>query len=313
VTEHLIDAHRVHHRWDSSIEPSLEIDSGDTVTFELAMAGHGQVREHDRIEDTSFDFDTLYNLLGPIWIRDAKPGMTLQVDVLALQPGLWGWTVILPELGLLPEDFPDPYLRTFDLTDRYVASLTDTIHIPLSPFLGTMGVHPGMPDVAPPFPPHRGGGNIDNKHLTQGAVLRLPIWCEGALFSCGDPHAAQGDGEVCVSAIECAMNATLRFKLLDYAIPSPMYSVPSRGSDAGGYIGTMGIADDLLDCSRAAVRAMIAWLVDNHELKSQDAYILCSLAGDLRIHEVVDAGMWNVGFTIPQAVIGSTWSRTTAG
>lgn len=304
MTEHVIDARRVHHRWDLSLEPSLEIDSGDIVSFELAMAGEGQVRQHDRIEDTNFDFDTLYNLLGPIRIRGAKPGMTLEVEVVSLQPGPWGWTVILPDFGLLPDDFPVPYLRTFDLRSGDVASLTDTIHIPLSPFLGTMGVHPGSPEVAPPFPPHRGGGNIDNRHLTKGSALQLPIWWDGALFSCGDPHAAQGDGEVCVSAIECAMSATLRFRLLDHAIPSPMYSVPPAERNSGGYVGTMGIADDLLDCSRTAVRSMITWLVDTCSLSREDAYILCSLAGDLHIHEIVDAGMWNVGFTLPDAVIG---------
>jgi acetamidase/formamidase len=304
MTEHVIDSTRVHHRWDASLEPTLEIESGDTVSFDLAMAGHGQVKENDRIEDTSFDFDTLYNLLGPIWINGARPGATLEVEVLSLETGPWGWTAILPDLGLLPKDFPKPYLRTFDLKGRDSAELTDAISIPLAPFLGTMGVHPATPTVAGPFPPHRGGGNIDNRHLTVGSVLRLPIWSDGALFSCGDPHAVQGDGEVCVSAIECAMHAILRLSVIDQPIPAPMYVVPqTRPATQGGYIGTMGIADDLLEGSRKAVRAMIAWLVETQKLSREDAYILCSLAGDLRIHEVVDAGVWNVGFTLPQAIM----------
>jgi acetamidase/formamidase len=302
MTEHVIDATRVHHRWDASLEPSLEIESGDVVSFELAMAGRGQVRENDRIEDTSFNFDTLYNLLGPIRVNGASVGTTLQVEVLALEPGPWGWTVILPELGLLPDDFHDPYLRTFDLRGRTAANLTAEISIPLTPFLGTMGVHPGEPAVAPPFPPHRGGGNIDNRHLGAGSVLHLPVWCDGALFSCGDPHAAQGDGEVCVSAIECDMNATLRLSVLEHPVASPMYFVPEATGSTPGYFGTMGIADDLLDGSRAAVRTMIAWLVEHQRLTREDAYVLCSLAGDLRIHEVVDAGVWNVVFTLPSGI-----------
>jgi acetamidase/formamidase len=299
MTRHIIDQTRVHHRWDASLQPSLEVDSGDVVAFDLAMAGRGQVHENDRIEDTSFDFDTLYNLLGPVWVNGASPGRTLQVEVLALETGPWGWTVILPDLGLLPDDFPDPYLRTFDLRERNTAELTDEISVPLRPFLGTMGVHPGEPAVAAPFPPHRGGGNIDNRHLIVGSMLLLPIWCEGALFSCGDPHAAQGDGEVCVSGIECDMHATLRLSVLEHPTPSPMYIVPETTHATPGYFGTMGIANDLLEGSRAAVRAMIAWLVEYRHLTREDAYVLCSLAGDLRIHEVVDAGIWNVGFTLP--------------
>lgn len=309
VAEHVIDAARVHHHWDLSLEPSLTIASGDLVTFDLAMAGAGQVKEHDRVEDTAFDFDTLYNLLGPIRVHQARPGMTLCVEVVALEVGTWGWTAVLPGFGLLPEDFPEPHLRTFDLRAGDYAVLADRFRIPIAPFLGTMGVHPAEPATAPPFPPHRGGGNIDNRHLIVGSTLLLPIWVDGGQFSCGDPHAAQGDGEVCVSAIECDMNATLRFTVIERPIPAPMYNVPDAQLDTGGYVGTMGIADDLFEGSKAAVRAMIAWLGDAHELDPVDAYVLCSLAGNLKIHEVVDAGVWNVGFTLPHAIVGAGRSR----
>ena len=158
---------------------------------------------------------------------------------------------------------------------------------------------------APPFPPHRGGGNIDNRHLTEGATLRLPIWSKGGLFSCGDPHAAQGDGEVCVSAIECDMQADLWFYLRKYSVSAPRYEIPTRNSGLNkGYVGTMGIASDLLEGARIAVREMIDWIEAAQKLRREDAYILCSLAGDLVIHEVVDAGMWNVGFTMPKDVMG---------
>jgi acetamidase/formamidase len=116
-TEHVIDPKRIHHFWDRDLEPTLRIGSGDVVHFDLLMAGHGQVDNGTPIEEARFDFDTLYNLLGPIWVDGAEPGDTLEIEVLALQPGDWGWTVVLPELGVLPEDFPDAFIRYFDLAD----------------------------------------------------------------------------------------------------------------------------------------------------------------------------------------------------
>ena len=167
-----------------------------------------------------------------------------------------------------------------------------------------MGVATDEPGPFTPFPPHRGGGNLDCRHLVAGSTLLLPIWCEGALFSCGDAHAAQGDGEVCVTAVECDMEATLRFGLDKRAIPAPEFPVP-HVDPPGPYYGTMGIDPELMEGARAAVRNMIGWLVDEHGLSREDAYILCSLAGDLRIHEIVDAGVWNVGMTMPLASSGS--------
>ena len=176
------------------------------------------------------------------------------------------------------------------------------VEVAIQPFLGTMGVPTDEPGPHRALPPHRGGGNVDCRHLIVGSTLLLPVWCEGALFSCGDPHAAQGDGEVCVTAIECGMEATLRFSLGDRAITAPEYRVPHTVGVPGPYHGTMGIDPDLMEGARTAVRNMIAWLVDEHGLTREDAYILCSLAGDLRIHEIVDAGVWNVGMTLPLAV-----------
>ena len=300
--EHHLDASRIHHDWDASREPVLEIASGDVVHFDLPMTGDGQVDESSTVETVVWDFETIYNLGGPVRVEGAKPGSTLEVEVLALTPGPWGWTAFIPGTGLLPDDFPDPYLKVFDLRNGKTARVADGVEVPIEPFIGTMGVaidEPGRVDV---FPPHRGGGNIDTRHLVVGSRLWLPVWCEGGLFSCGDSHAAQGDGEVCVSAIECAMAASLRFTVHDRSIPGPSYRAPDRVGQPGPYHGTMGIDADLMEGARTAVRNMIAWLVDEHGLSREDAYVLCSLAGDLRIHEIVDAGVWNVGMTMPLAV-----------
>jgi acetamidase/formamidase len=144
---------------------------------------------------------------------------------------------------------------------------------------------------------------MDNRHLVAGSTLWLPIWCEGALFSCGDAHAAQGDGEVCVSAIECDMQARLRLTLEKRTSTVPTFSVPASAQpEPGDYYGTMGIDPDLYEGARKAVKSMIAWLVEEHRLTPEDAYVLTSVAGNLHIHEIVDAGVWNVGMTMPLSV-----------
>ena len=309
MAEHIVDSARIHHQWDRGLEPVLTIASGDVVHFDLRMAGHGQVPRGAAIEDIQFDFDTIYNLLGPVQVEGAKPETALGIEVLALETGEWGWTALLPDLGLLADDFPNGFIRYFDLAGRSTAQLVSGVEIPIAPFLGTMGTHPGEPITASPFPPHRGGGNIDTRHLVVGATLWLPIWCPGALFSCGDPHAAQGDGEVCVAALECDMKATLRFTVDERRISAPHFRVPNAltpRTDAGGYHGTMGIDSDLMEGAKTAVRAMIDWIEDEHGLTREDAYVLCSLAGDLKIMEIVDAGMWNVGFTLPLDVFQTT-------
>lgn len=305
MTEHVIDSRKIHHQWDHALAPTLRIQSDDVVRFDLLMAGHGQVEQGWPFERTRFDWDTLYNMLGPIYVEDARPGDTLEIEILSLTAGSWGWTVVLPDLGLLPEDFPAPFIRYFDLTRGSTAQLVPGVEIPIEPFLGTMGTQPDAPARAGPFPPHKGGGNVDTRHLKRGTALFLPVWREGAMFSCGDPHAAQGDGEVCVSAIECDMKATLRFRLHKRTIATPRFIVPGALTprvDAAGFYGTMGIHPDLMQGAKMAVRGMIQLLVESHGLSREDAYVLCSLAGDLKILEIVDAGVWNVGFTLPRAV-----------
>jgi acetamidase/formamidase len=303
--EHTIDPTVIHHHWDNRLEPALAIQPGDTVHYDLLMAGDGQVNEDGRAETTVFDWDTLYNLSGPLFVEGAEPGDTLSIEMLSLETGDWGWTSILPKLGLLPDDFPQPYLHISNLRGGGRIPFTEGISIPRAPFLGTMGTHPDDPIEAPPFPPNQGGGNIDNRHLVAGTTLLLPVWVPGALFSCGDPHAAQGDGEVCVSAIECPMRCSLRFDLIKRTIAAPSFRTPGplATETAGrGYHATMGIAPDLMEGARIAVRAMIEWLGQEHGLERQAAYVLCSLAGDLKVHELVDAGVWNVGFAMPLEV-----------
>jgi acetamidase/formamidase len=298
-SEHAVEASRVHHDWDNTREPVVTIASGDLVHFDLPMTGDGQVSESSTADQVTWDFDTIYNLGGPVFVEGAEPGDTLEVEVLELTPGPWGWTTIIPDLGLLPDDFPEPYLKIFDLRGRSSAVVAAGVEVPVGPFLGTMGVHSDEPGSHSPFPPHKGGGNIDTRQLVAGSTLWLPVWCRGALFSCGDAHAAQGDGEVCVTGIECPMQASLRFHLRKRSIPGPAFRTPAAEAPTGATYSTMGLSPDLMEGARIAVRAMIVWLAGEHGLSREDAYVLCSLAGDLRIHEIVDAGVWNVGMAMP--------------
>jgi acetamidase/formamidase len=306
VAEHDIDPERVHHRWDNSLEPVLRVESGDTVHYDLRMAGHGQIAEGASYADTAFDWDTLYHLSGPVWVEGARPGTTLRIDVLSLTPGDWGWMAILPDNGLLPEDFTEPWAGTFDLRDGRTVEVVPGVRVPIAPFLGTMGTHPDDPQVAGAFPPHKGGGNMDTRHLVAGSTLWLPVWCEGALFSCGDPHAAQGDGEVCVTAVECPMKASLRLTVEQRTIPGPAFRTPgplATADESQGHIGTMGLHPDLMEGARMAVRAAIDRLEADHGLSRYEAYLVCSVAGDLKILEIVDSGVWNVGFTLPLSLL----------
>jgi acetamidase/formamidase len=290
----------VHDEWNAQLEPAAVIQSGDIVRFSCPMGGDPAMSESSTLAEIDLGAFR-FALVGPVWVDGAQPGDTLEVEVVSVEPAKWGFTMIVPEAGLLPDDFPGLYLKTWDLRDGRRARLADGVSVPVAPFLGTMGTQPDDDAPRSPLPPHRGGGNIDCRYLTTGARLWLPVWCRGARFSCGDGHAAQGDGEVCVSAIECAVEATLRFQLHRGSIAAPRFAAPASAVPAGPVHATMGIADDLLEGTRVATRSMIEWLGERG-LSREDAYVLLSVAGDLKILEVVDAGVWNVAMTLPLAV-----------
>jgi len=305
-THHLTDE-RVHNNWDTDNPPLLTIDSGDTVVVWTRDVSDNQIGpDADVSVLDEVDWDREYPLTGPIAVRDAAPGDTLQIDVLDIHARGWGWTVILPELGLLPDEFPDPYLRVFDLSLGDTAYLREDIAIPVEPFLGTMGVCPAGATAQAVAPPGSFGGNVDIRQLVRGSTLYLPVQVPQALFSCGDAHGAQGDGEVCITAIEAPMLASLRFTLhTDRPIPAPQFRTPAPltpRTDSAPYYGTTGVGDDLYAAAQDAVRAMIDHLAAEYGLGREDAYILCSLAVDLRLSEVVNAGQYVVSALLPEAI-----------
>ena len=310
MAEHLITREQPTHRsWDVTHAPVLEIDPGDVVVAETDDFAGGQItRDSSAADILELDFDSIYPLAGPIFVRGARPGDALAIELLGFELPEWGWACIIPGLGLLPRDeFPEPALRVFDLTEGERTTLVSGVSIPIEPFCGTIGVPgAGMHGVPIP-PPHAGGGNMDCRHLVAGTTLYLPVAVEGGLLSLGDAHAAQGDGEVAISGLECAMRTRMRIDVVpDAGIPAPQLrrppgSLTPRVDDAGWY-GTLGVEPDLMEAARSAVRAMIDHLGRERGLGREDAYILCSLAGDLRICEVVDAPQWIVGCFMPDAV-----------
>jgi acetamidase/formamidase len=228
--------------------------------------------------------------------------------VLSFTPSGWGWTANIPGFGLLAEDFKEPALHRWRYDDKSLApaAFGSWARVPLKPFAGTIGLAPAAPGLHSVVPPRRVGGNMDVRDIAAGTELFLPIEVPGALFSVGDTHAAQGDGEVCGTAIESPMRVALRFDLVKreplayprFATPGPV----ARHLDAKGYEATTGIGPDLMEAARAAVRSMIELLVREHRMPAIDAYLLCSVCGDLRISEVVDVPNWTVSFYFPRIV-----------
>lgn len=304
---HYAPTDRVHFTWDTRHQPLLSIDSGDTVVLWTRDVSDNQITPASTAEAiTSLDWNRVYPLCGPFEVHGAEPGDTLAVEVLDIHTQGWGWTGIIPGFGLLAERFSEPYLRLFDLSNGDVALLREDIAIPIEPFFGTMGVCPAGAQAQAVMPPGRFGGNLDTRQLTRGTTLYLPVQERGALFSCGDAHAAQGDGEVCVTGIEAPMYAALRFTLhKGRRIPAPQFvtagGLTPRVNQAGFY-GTTGVGPDLLQAAKEAIDAMVDHVAQTYSLPPVDAYVLASLCVDLKLSEVVDAGQYVVSALLPLAV-----------
>lgn len=306
---HTIHGHHHHNGWDHSIPPVHTVTPGDSVEFEAIDASGGQLTPGSTVDDvTGLDFGRINPVTGPVYVDGAEPGDALKVTIQAFKPSGWGWTACIPGFGLLADDFPEPALNIwrYDQANLGPAVFGPGGQVPLKPFTGTIGVAPGDPGPHSVVPPRRVGGNMDIRDLAEGTELYLPVEVTGALFSVGDTHAAQGDGEVCGTAIESPMNVALTFDLVkDARLPAPQFVTPgpvTRHFDSKGYEVTTGVAPDLMQATQDAVRAMIDRLSRYHGLDPAEAYMLCSACADLRISEVVDQPNWVVSFYFPRAV-----------
>ncbi len=297
----------IHYTWDNDIEPVITVESGSVVAFECRDATDGQLN-HDSTEADLLAMDVEgHALTGPVAIAGAEPGDVLVVDLLEFEHHGYGVSYIYPGAsgtGLLPEEFPDPFCYGWDL-DEEVAHFEAGIEVPIAAFPGNLGVAPLEPGSHSTTPPRNVGGNLDVKHLTAGSTLYLPIEVAGALFSIGDCHAAQGDGEVCITGIEAPMDVTARLRLVDENIEAPTFETTGpftpSGEDEPAY-ATTGISNDLMDACRLAVSRMLDHLEDERGLSREHAYVLTSVAVDLKVNQVVDAPNWTVSAYVAESL-----------
>jgi amidase len=307
--EYTIHGSHQHFGWDNSIAPVATIEPGAVVEFECHDASAGHITKDSTADDlTTIDFARINPVNGPIFVDGATPGDTLQITVNHFKPSGFGWTANIPGFGLLADQFPDPALHLWDYDERTLepCAFSHAAKVPLKPFAGTMGLALSEPGLHSVVPPRRVGGNLDIRDLSAGSVLYLPVEVDGGLFSVGDTHAAQGDGEVCGTAIESPMLASLTFDLIK-GEPSkmPRFTTPGPVTshlDIKGYEVTTGIGVDLMEGARTALSQMVELLATRHNLAAVDAYMLCSVCGDLRISEIVDQPNWIVSFYFPRVV-----------
>ena len=296
---------QIQYGWDRDRKPLVTVASGSNLTLEVSDAGGGQFNSGSTAADVAaLDFDRVNPTCGPIFVEGAEVGTVLQIEILNLRMGSFGWTGIIPGFGLLADQFTTPWLNIWAMRGG-MAEFRDGIRVPLQPFCGVMGLALAEAGTHSVVPPRRVGGNLDIKQLTQGSSLFLPVEVDGALLGIGDTHGAQGDGEVCGTAIESPMEVEVRLTVRrDLDLDAPEFDVlgplERPAAAAAGYHATTGVAPDLMRAARQAIERMIGHLSKHYRLAPEEAYALCSVAVDLKISEVVDAPNWVVSAFLPK-------------
>ena len=305
MSEHNLSARPTHSRWNRSLPPRLIIEPGDTVHFECLDSSGAQVHpEMSLPEYLTIDRSLIHALTGPVFVSGAEPGDVLQIDVLDVAHKGWGWTSVVEGLGFLKNRFADPFFFLWELEREISRSLAPAI-VPLRPFCGIMGVAPDADGEFRTRPPGTFGGNMDVRELCSGATLYLPVLNPGALFSVGDAHAAQGDGEVCINGIECPVDATLRFHLHKRRpLKGPIVeSSPRVKQDLENAWIIIESGTDATVAAQVATSRMIDLLVERWGFRDVHAYLLCSVALHLKLSQVVNEPMFTVSASIPKSVL----------
>jgi acetamidase/formamidase len=307
--DYTIHGRHHHFGWDNSFAPAERVAPGSTIEFQCLDASGGQLTGDSTVDDVGrLDFGKVNPVTGPIFVEGAEPGDALKVTIEAFKPSGFGWTANIPGFGLLADDFKTPalHLWKYDASSMEPALYGKNARVPLKPFAGTIGVAPGEAGHHSVVPPRRVGGNLDIRDLAAGTVLYLPVEVEGALFSVGDTHAAQGDGEVCGTAIESPMDVVLALDVVkDARLKTPRFTTSgpvTRHLDAKGYEVTTGIGPDLMAGAKSAVSQMVDLLAGRYGMDPVEAYMLTSVCGDLRVSEIVDMPNWVVSFYFPRCV-----------
>lgn len=290
---------QTHNKFSSTIEPILTVPSGAVLGIETEEASDGQLTVDSVADDVpNVSFDPIHPLTGPVFVEGAEPGDVLKVTLHKITVGEWGWTGIFPGFGFLAERFPDARLRTYRFApgDTH-ADFGDGVHVPLRPFPGVIAVAPATEEKLSTIPPRANGGNMDDRDMAEGSVVYLPVFVEGALFSIGDGHAAQGDGEVCGTAIEAPLDLIVQLEVVKggRSIEEPQYENGDRYS-----VTAFGVTID--EAAKKATGYMVDYLAAEHGLAPEDAYMLASIAADLKIAEVVDLPHVLVTMSISRSV-----------
>ena len=326
MSEYRLDTFTIHTVWDRDLTPALRIRPGDTVTFGTLDASDGGVARRAAAGELPGPAELValaaadafparegprgHPLTGPVFVEGAEPGDALRVDILDVQVADWGWTGCRPDgIGLLDGALAaeglKPYTHLWDLRARTHADFRPGLRLPLAPFPGVMGVAPAAPGPHPTAPPREVGGNMDIRQLVAGATLWLPVQVPGALFSVGDLHAAQGDGELSGTGIECAGQATLRFDVERGAhLTTPEFVTPTHGGSSRRWHATTGHHPDLMTAARLALRPLLRRLQER-DLTLEEAYVLASACVDLKISQVVDAPNYTVSAFLPLDIFGA--------
>ena len=291
---------QTHNKFSSKIPPVLRVPSGAVIEAYTEDASDEQFDLQSDLADLdSLDFEPIHPLTGPVYVEGAEPGDILKVTLHKVTLGDWGWNAIVPGFGFLADTLKGKYLRIYELgPSKEFVQFTDKIKIPLRPFPGVMGVAPPTEEMLSTIPPRANGGNMDDPNLTEGTSVYFPVFVEGALFSIGDAHATQGLGEVCGTAIEMPSHFIYQVEVLKgRSIQEPQY-------ENKDYYATTGFGETIDAAAKKATLYMVEYLVAEQGLSTEEAYVLCSLAGDLKIAEVVDVPHMLVTMHLSKGVLG---------
>ncbi len=298
--DHYLSADQKHNKFSRTIEPVLKVESGAVIQVETSEASDGQLGKNATLEDLkNIDFDPIHPLTGPVYVENAEVGDILAVDLLKIDLHDYGWQAIVGGFGFLTDRFPNPKLSIYDIdTNSKTINYKNKVKIPLKPFAGVMGVAPDTDELLSTIPPRENGGNMDDPSIVEGTTVYFPVLVDGALFSIGDTHAVQGLGEVCGTALESPMTITYRVRVLKGKVPIPE---PQYENDE--IYAVTGFGETIDIATKKAVNYMVDHLSSNYDLTEEEAYMLCSLIGDLKIAEVVDVPNMLVTMHFPKSIL----------
>jgi acetamidase/formamidase len=293
-------ASNIHFKWRPHNPPVLRVYPDEPFEVIIPDSSTSQIKPNFTVKQlAAIDESKFDGAVGPVYVDGANPGDTLEVILDTIEVGDWGWTAILNNFGLLKGSFEETFV-VWEIRDGWAATKGDFlagVRIPVRPFLGVVGAAPAEGEFGM-IPPRYFGGNMDNRLLRGGSHLFLPVSREGGLVSFADPHASQGDGEVCGTAIETSARITVRIRVhKNTELKTPMMETSEE--EVGERVVTMGISNDLYSAAKEALLQMIHYLGDRG-FTPEEAYVLCSVAGNLRISEIVDEPNYVVSLVLPK-------------